>query len=95
MGRVWEFGGLWNEGVWQRKPHIQQTNLCILENQERLWLYSVEDAVIMVEVKPIDPALSTAASRSIANVVLKRLMTAEQAIELLCKAETCFNKHEH
>lgn len=92
MGRVWEFGGLWNEGAWQRKPQIQQTNLCILENQERLWLYSVEDAVIMVEVKPVDPALNTPASRSIANVVLKRLMTADQAIELLCKADNCFSK---
>lgn len=92
VGRVWEFGGLWNEGAWQRKPQIEQTNLCILENNERLWLYRVEEAVIMVEVRPIDPALSSSASRSINNVVLKRLITAEQAIELLCKAEACFNK---
>lgn len=94
VGRVWEFGGLWNEGAWRRKPNIQQTNLCILENGERLWLYSVEESVIMVEVKPIDPDASSPASRSIGNVVLKRLITAEQAIELLCKAESCFNKGE-
>lgn len=93
VGRVWEFGGLWNEGSWRRKPEIQQTALCILENNERLWLYSVEDAVIMVEVRPIDP-VSSPASRTIGNVVLKRLITAEQAIELLCKAEACFNKPE-
>lgn len=94
VGRVWEFGGLWNEGAWRRKPNIQQTNLCILENGERLWLYSVEESIIMVEVSPIDPALSSPASRSISNVVLKRLITAEQAIELLCKAESCFNKRD-
>jgi hypothetical protein len=92
VGRVWEFGGLWNETAWRRKPDIQQTSLCILENGERLWLYSVEEAVIMVEVKPDNPALSNPASRTIGNVVLKRLITAEQAIELLCKAENCFNK---
>lgn len=92
VGRVWEFGGLWNEMSWRRKPEIQQTNLCILENGERLWLYRVEDAVIMLEVQPIDPQLSSPASRSIGNVVLKRLITGEQAIELLCKAEACFNK---
>lgn len=79
---------------WRRKPEIEQTSLCILENGERLWLHSVEDAVIMLEVRPIDPALSNPASRSIGNVVLKRLMTGEQAIDLLCKAEACFNKIE-
>jgi len=92
VGRVWEFGGLWNEGAWRRKPDIQQTNLCMLENGERLWLYSVEESVIMVEVRPVDSALSNPASRSIGSVVLKRLISAEQAIELLCKAESCFNK---
>lgn len=92
MGRVWEFGGLWNEGAWRRKPDIQQTSLCILENTERLWLYSVEESVIMVEVQPLDVARSSPASRSIGSVVLKRLITAEQAIELLCKAESCSNQ---
>lgn len=92
MGRVWEFGGLWNENAWRRKPEIQQTSLCMLENNERLWLYSVEEAVIMIEVRQIDPSLNSPASRSIGSVVLKRLITAEQAIELLCKAEACFNK---
>ncbi len=92
MGRVWEFGGLWNEGAWRRKPEIQQTDLCILENAERLWLYRVEEAVIMVEVQPVNEALSNPASRSIGSVVLKRLINAEQAIELLCQAESCFNK---
>lgn len=77
---------------WRRKPEIQQTNLCILENGERLWLYSAEEAVMMLEVRPIDLALSNPASRSIGNVVLKRLMSGEQTIDLLCKAESCFNE---
>ncbi|GAB4381069.1 MAG: hypothetical protein Kow00121_38640 [Elainellaceae cyanobacterium] len=87
MGRVWEFGGLWNEAAWRRKPLIEQTNLCILENGEKLWLYRVEDAILMVEVKPIAPSLAKPATRAIGQVVLKRLITAEQAIELLCKAD--------
>lgn len=92
VGRVWEFGGLWNEGGWRRKPDIQQTNLCMLENAERLWLYSVEESVIMIEVQPVDLERSNPASRSIGSVVLKRLISAEQAIELLCKAESCSNQ---
>jgi hypothetical protein len=87
VGRVWEFGGLWNEASWRRRPQIEQTNLCILENGEKLWLYRVEDAVLMLEVCPIDPAQANPATRSIGQVVLKRLITAEQAIDLLCKAE--------
>lgn len=94
VGRVWELGGLWNEAAWRRKPDIQQTNLCILEGGEKLWLYRVEEAVLMVEVKPDDPALSRPETRSIGQVVLKRLITAEQAIELLCKAEMFLNRAE-
>lgn len=73
--------------AWRRKPQIEQTNLCILENGEKLWLYRVEDAVLMLEVCPIDPNQANSATRSIGQVVLKRLITAEQAIDLLCKAE--------
>lgn len=94
VGRVWELGGLWNEASWRRKPEIHQTALCILENSEKLWLYRVEDAVLMVEVRPTDPALSSPASRTIGQVVLKRLITAEQAIDLLCKAEAFLSKAE-
>lgn len=87
VGRVWEFGGLWNEAAWRRKPLIEQTNLCILENREKLWLYRVEDAILMVEVKP-SSSITNPAARSIGQVVLKRLITAEQAIDLLCKADS-------
>lgn len=84
-GRIWEFGGLWDEVGWQRKPHLQQMNLCITENGEKLWLYQVEDAVLMVEVQP-----SSKQPRQIGQVVLKRLITAEQVVELLCSADTVF-----
>ncbi len=86
VGRVWEFGGLWNEGVWRRKPQIERTNLYVLEQQEQLWLYQVEEAVLMVEVKPSAPE-AEATSQSIGQVVLKRLITAEQAIAHLNTAE--------
>jgi hypothetical protein len=78
-GRVWEFGGLWNEAAWQRKPHIQKLNLCIQEKHEKLWLYQVEENVLMIEVKP-----EASATQPIGQVVLKRLITADQVIEKLC-----------
>ena len=81
-GRIWEFGGLWDEFAWQRKPHIQQMSLSILENGETLWLYQVEDAVLMVEVRPV-----TESAKAIGQVVLKRLMSAEQVLERLCTAD--------
>jgi len=81
-GRVWEFGGLWDEFAWQRKPHLQKMAISIVENGEALWLYQVEEAVLMVEVRPIAQA-----SRAIGQVVLKRLMSAEQVIERLCTVD--------
>jgi hypothetical protein len=76
IGRIWEFGGLWNESAWRRRPEIQRTSLYILEKNEQLWLYQVESAVLMLEVRPIEPV----AEQTIGQVVLKRLMSAEQAI---------------
>lgn len=90
VGRVWEFGGLWNEVAWRRKPEIQQTNLCMIENGEKLWLYRVEEAVIMVEVSPVNPENSKPETRTIGQVVLKRLIDGDQAIEILAKAEGFF-----
>lgn len=78
-GRVWEFGGLWNELGWQRKPHMRRLNLSIQEQGETLWLYQVEETVLMVEVKP-----EGVTSEPIGQVVLKRLITAEQVIDRLC-----------
>ena len=90
VGRVWEFGGLWNEASWRRRPEIRQLNLCISENGERLWLYAAEDAVLMLEVRPGDPSVTTPNNRTIGQVVLKRLMTPDQAIALLASAEAIY-----
>lgn len=79
VGRVWELGGLWNETAWRRKPQIERLNICIWENGEKLWLYRVEDEILMVEVKPTESVESS----SIGQVVLKRLITAEQVIDLI------------
>ncbi len=90
VGRVWEFGGLWDELSWRRKPDIVRMHLAILERDEKLWLYRVEDAVLMVEVKPSVQAAQTAQAANITTigqVVLKRLMDADQAIDLLCAAD--------
>lgn len=88
VGRVWEMGGLWNEVAWRRKPDICRMNLCIAEKGEKLWLYRVEDEVLMVEVKPEDESSSDASA--IGQVVLKRLISADQAIDLLCAAEAFY-----
>jgi hypothetical protein len=88
FGRIWEFGGLWDETVWRRQPHIQRLNLGMVEQGEVLWLYQVEDAVLMVEVKPLD---EKAARNTIGQVVLKRLISAEQVIDCLKTAEAVVN----
>jgi hypothetical protein len=90
VGRVWEFGGLWNLNAWRREPEIQKMNLCILEQGEKLWLYRVEEAVLMVEVKP-DAEASAESAKTIGQVVLKRLITAEQALERLATVQTLFD----
>lgn len=84
-GRVWEFGGLWNEQARRRKPLLQKQSLCIHENDETLCLYQVEDAVLMVEVMPEQVAAS-----NIGQVVLKRLLTADQVIERLCQEDSFY-----
>lgn len=84
--RIWELGGLWNENAWRRKPQIQRLNLGIIEHSQILWLYKVEDAVLMVEVKPTSE-IAAGAVPTIGQVVLKRLISAEQAIEKLTAAE--------
>ncbi|WP_017306291.1 hypothetical protein [Spirulina subsalsa] len=88
VGRVWEFGGLWDESAWRRRPQIQRLNLGMIEHGEKLWLYQAEEAVLMVEVKPSN---SLGAGSSIGQVVLRRLMSADQALERLTKAEDLFN----
>lgn len=84
IGRVWELGGLWDEVAWRRQPDIHRLDLYLQEKGEKLWLYSVEDSVLMVEVKPQPNGNSTSSNSSIGQVVLKRLISAEQVIDLLC-----------
>ena len=77
--RVWEFGGLWNELAWKRKPYVSRQSLYIQEDGDNLRLYQVEESILMIEVKP-----KAIADPAIGQVVLKRLLTAEQVIERLC-----------
>ncbi|MEM8676872.1 MAG: hypothetical protein AAGF83_23920 [Cyanobacteria bacterium P01_G01_bin.67] len=87
-GRVWEFGGLWDQITWGRKPEIERLDCGVLQQQEILWLYAVEDAVLMVEVEPKQEPEKTS---NIGQVVLKRLISAEQVIEVLNQSELVFN----
>ncbi len=65
-------------------------NICLVEAGTKLWLYRVEDAVLTVQVQPMATAQVDPAAQSIGQVVLKRLITAEQVIERLSGAEaTC------
>ncbi|MEO1623015.1 MAG: hypothetical protein AAFU53_18540 [Cyanobacteria bacterium J06632_3] len=81
--RVWEFGGLWDELAWKRKPYVQKQELYIRENGENLWLYKAEDAIIMIEVKP-----KSLTHPTIGQVVLKRLLSAKQVIDRLCQEDS-------
>jgi hypothetical protein len=80
IGRVWEVNGLWNDWEWRRPPQIEKLALTIVEGAEQLHLYRVEPAVLMVEVQPQDAA---GAPTVIGQVVLKRLITADQVIDRL------------
>ncbi len=85
-GRVWEFGGLWDERAKRRQPHLQKLAICIQENDETLSLFQTEDAVLMLEVVPKTTVHETsAANPTIGQVVLKRLLSADQVIERLCQ----------
>ena len=88
-GRVWEFGGLWDQTNWRRQPEIQQLNFGVVHQGETLWLYAVEDAVLMLEVQPLP---TQEAESSIGQVILKRLITAEQVIEMLTRSQLVFNR---
>jgi hypothetical protein len=82
VGRIWSTEGLWREAEWRRKPEIVAMNLAIVENQEKLILYRVEPLVLMLEVKP-GPARSV--SPEIGQVVIKRLISADQALDRLAQ----------
>ena len=88
FGRVWSSDGLWNEAAWRRRPDIERMNICLAEKDANLWLYRVEDAILTVEVKPITPDRVTSSAKAIGQVVLKRLITAEQVLERLATGQT-------
>ncbi len=78
--RVWETTGLWNERVWRRKPLISKLGVYLVDRTEEMALYKVEDAVQMVEVIPEEHA-NGKSEVAIAQVRIKRLISAEQALE--------------
>lgn len=82
VGRVWEVGGLWSA---HRPPEIRRLELCLEERGERLYLFCAEEAILMVEVHP--PVADGDDDRdNIGQVVLKRLMSADRAIDRLAAA---------
>lgn len=87
MGRVWASDGLWTQTAWRRQPDIERLNVCLVEEREKLWLYRVEDTVLTIEVTPVAPQQNNASERAIGQVVLKRLIDAEQVIERLGAAK--------
>jgi hypothetical protein len=92
VGRVWEFGGLWDHASsWRRPPQIECLNIGILEGEQVLWLCELEEAVIMVEVAPKSVEIADTVP-TIGQVVLKRLISAEQALEILQNAEEVLKK---
>ncbi|MBE9211815.1 hypothetical protein IQ247_03625 [Plectonema cf. radiosum LEGE 06105] len=83
VGRVWAFDGLWQVTAWRRQPDIQRLNICLVEDSEVMWLYQVEDAIVTVEVQPALSVPRNVPPQNIGQVVLKRLISAEQVIERL------------
>jgi len=83
IGRIREFGGLWDSNARRREPYLQALPICLIENEEKFVLYEVEDDVLMVEV--LAPNQEENASSSIGQVILKRLMSAEQVIRYLAE----------
>ncbi|MFM9264594.1 hypothetical protein [Tychonema sp. BBK16] len=90
IGRVWGVGGLWTDAGWRRQPDITQLNVCLWDQKEKMWLYRVEDAVLMVEVKPTAPTDNTDPAKNIGSVVLTRLINADQVIDRLEVISTNF-----
>ncbi|WP_044291079.1 hypothetical protein [Rivularia sp. PCC 7116] len=86
VGRVWAFDGLWQVSAWRRHPEIERLNLCLVEENQVMWLYQVEEAIVTVEVQPALSASREMPPQNIGQVVLKRLISAEQVIERLGNA---------
>jgi hypothetical protein len=82
-GRVWSTEGLWTEAQWRRKPQIERLPIVIAENGERLQLYRVEPTILMLEVRPDRPISPASPTVAIGQVVLKRLISADQVLDRL------------
>ncbi len=86
-GRVWSTEGLWSEAQWRRQPQIERLPIVIAENGDRLQLYRVEPMILMVEVRPSTANSPTAMVNDrpggIGQVVLKRLISADQVLDRL------------
>jgi hypothetical protein len=93
VGRVWGVGGLWNEAARRRPPEIEKLDLCVWDHNEKMWLYRVEDAVLMLEVRPTVIPPKTSPSSGIGQVVLTRLITADQVIDRLSKSASICQPH--
>ncbi|MEM7556285.1 MAG: hypothetical protein AAF378_19725 [Cyanobacteria bacterium P01_A01_bin.84] len=88
IGRVWGTEGLWEIAAWRRQPDINKINVCIARKDEILWLHQVEEIIVMIEVIPTQTSLKINAANNIGNVVLKRLMNADQVIQHLAIARS-------
>jgi len=66
---------------------IFRMNLCLVEEKRKLWLYRIGRRSFNRGGKTQSPK-SAPAAQAIRQVVLKRLITAEQVIERLGAAET-------
>ncbi len=82
-GRVWSTEGLWTAAQWRRPPEITPLPIAIEEQGDRLLLYRVEPMVLMVEVRPPQPMQLANSPTAIGQVVLKRLMSADQVLDRL------------
>lgn len=90
VGRVWSTDGPWNSVAWRRSPRIERTHLSIVQQTEILWLYRVESSIVTIEVRPDHPDSPATQGQSIGQVLLTRLMSADQALDRLSKAgATC------
>jgi hypothetical protein len=87
IGRIWGIGGLWDVATQRRLPDLQKLDVCVSNDTdtEKMWLYRVEDEVLMLEVKP---QWTEHPSTGIGQVVLTRLITADQVLDRLGIAST-------
>ena len=90
IGRVWSTDGLWNDLAWRRSPTIDRMSVSLVEKGEILWLYRAEEEVLMLEVKPM--ANTDPSPQAIGQVVLKRLMDANQVIERFDQSRAAFQE---